>query len=128
MKRKTISPQQDNQDRFDLHRPADILPLTEVVYEPDCKRISIGYCEAGLDTYLMVMQPHWPQLLAALLSLPGAKVMAKASPTPSAANILELLRQNFTVAAASESPYPTIKALLDTEQVPYQTFYWEDSD
>lgn len=121
-------PRQDNQDRFDLHRPPYILPLTEVVYEPSEKRISIGYCEERFDTYLMVMQPHWPQLLAALLTLPGAKAMAKTSPTPSAANILELLRQNFTVAAAGASPYPAIKALLDAAQVPYRIFYWEDSD
>ncbi len=126
MKRKTES--QDNQDRFNLHRPPSVLPLTEVVYEPDCKRISIGYCEAGLDTYLMVMQPHWPRLLAALLSQPGAKAMAKTAPTPSSANILELLRRQFTVPLEAASPYSAIKALLDAEQVPYQTFYWEDSD
>lgn len=119
---------QANQNRFNLHQPPNVLPLTEVVYEPDCKRISIGYCEVGLDTYLMVMQPHWPRLLAVLLRLPGAKAMAKKSPTPSPANILELMRLLFTVEAEAASPYPAIKALLDAEQVPYKTFYWEDSD
>lgn len=119
---------QGNQNRFELHRSPEVLPLTEVVFEPSEKRISIGYCEVGLDTYLMVMQPDWPLLLAALLTLPGSKAMAKTSPTPSAANLLELLRQNFTAPVASASPYPAIKALLDAEQVPYQYFFWEDSD
>lgn len=126
MQRKTVT--QDNQDRFDLHRPPDVLPLTEVVYEPRLQRISIGYCEVGLDTYLMVRQPHWPRLLAALLSQPGAKATAKASPAPSPANILELFRRLFTMAAEAESPFPAIRTLLDAEQVPYQTFYWQDLD
>lgn len=114
--------------RFDLHRPATVLPLTEVVYEPSMRRISIGYCETGLDTYLMVMQPHWPRLLATLLSQPGAKAMAKQRPTPSPANLLKLLRLLFTVPAEAASPFKTIQTLLDTAPVPYETFRWEDLD
>ena len=117
-----------NETVFDLHRPPTTLPLTQVAYETDMARISVGYCEDYVDTYLLVAEKDFPQLLAALRALPAAKGLIKRGAAPEPAIILELFVEIFATAPAAPSPYAAIKALFDQENVPYTVFRWEDSD
>lgn len=117
-----------NETVFDLHRPPTTLPLTQVAYEADLARLSVGYCEDYVDTYLLVAEKDFPQLLAALRAVPAAKGLIKRSTEPEPATILQLFVKLFAAAPEATSPYAAIQALFDQEKVPYTVFRWVDSD
>ncbi|MBP7253522.1 MAG: hypothetical protein KBA75_08570 [Alphaproteobacteria bacterium] len=117
-----------NETVFDLHRPPMTLPLTQVAYEADLARISVGYCEDYVDTYLLVAEKDFPQLLGALRTLPAAKGFIKRSTAPEPAIILQLFVKIFAAEPGADSPYAAIQRLFDQENVPYTVFRWVDSD